>query len=73
MSKEEVIQILVDRDGIDREEARMLINETMDEIIQNPMEAISISSPYSLIGALILVLVVVAIGGVISRRNSNFN
>jgi predicted transporter len=42
-------------------------------MIQNPMEAISIASPYSLIGALILVLVVVAIGGVISRRNSNFN
>jgi hypothetical protein len=42
-------------------------------MIQNPMEAISISSPYSLIGALILVLVIVAVGGVISRRNSNFN
>ena len=42
-------------------------------MIQNPMEAISIASPYSLIGALILVLVVVDIGGVISRRNSNFN
>ena len=42
-------------------------------MIQNPMDAISISSSYSLIGALILVLVVVAIGGLISRRNSNFN
>ena len=46
MSKEEVIQILVDRDGIDREEARMLINETMDEIIQNPMEAGEIIMDY---------------------------
>lgn len=46
MSKEEVIQILVDRDGIDREEARMLINETMDEIIQNPMEADEIIMDY---------------------------
>ena len=42
-------------------------------MIQNPMDAISISSPYTLIGALALVLVVVLIGGVISRRNSNFN
>lgn len=46
MGKEEVIQILVDRDGIDREEARMLINETMDEIIQNPMEADEIIMDY---------------------------
>ncbi len=42
-------------------------------MIQNPMDAISISSPYSLIGALVMVLVVIAIGGLISRRNSNFN
>ena len=42
-------------------------------MIQNPMEAISIASPYSLIGALVLVLVIVLIGGVISRRSSNFN
>ncbi|WP_405295646.1 DUF2162 domain-containing protein [Methanobrevibacter sp.] len=42
-------------------------------MIQNPMDAISISSPYSLIGALIIILVVIAIGGIISRRNSNFN
>ena len=42
-------------------------------MIQNPMEAISIASPYSLIGALVLVLVIVVIGGVISRRSSNFN
>ena len=42
-------------------------------MIQNPMDAISISSPYTLIGALALVLMVVLIGGVISRRNSNFN
>ena len=47
--------------------------DNITAMIQNPMEAISIASPYSLIGALILVLVVVAIGGVISRRNSNFN
>ena len=42
-------------------------------MIQNPMDSISISSPYSLIGALILMIVLVAIGGLISRRNSNFN
>lgn len=42
-------------------------------MIQNPMDAIMISSPYSLIGALMLVIVIVVIGGLISRRNSNFN
>lgn len=42
-------------------------------MIANPMEAISISSPYSLIGALILILVIIGFGGLISRRNSNFN
>ena len=42
-------------------------------MIQNPMEAISIASPYSLIGALILVLVIALIGGVISKKTSNFN
>lgn len=42
-------------------------------MIANPMEAISIASPYSLIGALILVLVVMFVGGLISRRTSNFN
>lgn len=42
-------------------------------MIQNPMDSISISSPYSLIGALILMTVLVAVGGLISRRNSNFN
>ena len=42
-------------------------------MIQNPMDSISISSPYSLIGALILMIVLVAVGGLISRRNSNFN
>ncbi|MBR3140342.1 MAG: DUF2162 domain-containing protein [Methanobrevibacter sp.] len=42
-------------------------------MIQNPMDSLSISSPYSLIGALILMIVLVAIGGLISRRNSNFN
>ena len=42
-------------------------------MIQNPMDGITISSPYYLIGALIVMLVIVAIGGIISRRNSNFN
>ena len=42
-------------------------------MIQNPMDGITISSPYHLIGALIIMLVIIAIGGVISRRNSNFN
>ena len=42
-------------------------------MIQNPMDAISIASPYSLIGALVIILVVIAVGGIISRRNSNFN
>ena len=42
-------------------------------MIANPMEGITISSPYSLIGALILMLVIIGIGGVIKRRNSNFN
>ncbi|WP_305554939.1 DUF2162 domain-containing protein [Methanobrevibacter sp. V74] len=42
-------------------------------MIQNPMDAITISSPYSLIGALMLMIVIVVIGGLISRRNSNFN
>ena len=42
-------------------------------MIQNPMEGIDISSPYYLIGALVVMLAIVAIGGLISRRNSNFN
>lgn len=42
-------------------------------MIANPMDAISISSPYYLIGALILVLAVMLVGGLISKRNSNFN
>ena len=42
-------------------------------MIQNPMDAITLSSPYHLIGALILVLVVALIGGIISKRTSNFN
>ena len=42
-------------------------------MIQNPMDAISIASPYSLIGALVMVAVVVLIGGVIARKTSNFN
>ncbi|WP_405304064.1 DUF2162 domain-containing protein [Methanobrevibacter sp.] len=42
-------------------------------MIQNPMDGITISSPYSLIGTLIVFLAIIAIGGIISRRNSNFN
>ena len=42
-------------------------------MIANPMDAISIASPYYMIGALILVLAVMLVGGVISKRNSNFN
>lgn len=42
-------------------------------MIANPMDAISISSPYYLIGALVLVLAVMLVGGLIARRNSNFN
>lgn len=42
-------------------------------MIQNPMDGIAISSPYNLIAALIAMLVIIAIGGIISRRNSNFN
>ena len=42
-------------------------------MIANPMDAITISSPYYLIGALLLVLAVMFVGGLIARRNSNFN
>lgn len=42
-------------------------------MIANPMDAISISSPYYFIGALILVLAIMLVGGLIARRNSNFN
>ena len=42
-------------------------------MIANPMDAITITSPYYLIGALILVLAVMFVGGIISRKNSNFN
>lgn len=42
-------------------------------MIANPMESISIASPYSLVGALILIIAIIVIGGLISRRNSNFN
>lgn len=42
-------------------------------MIANPMDAILISSPYYLIGALVLVLAVMLVGGLIARRNSNFN
>ena len=46
MGKERVIQILIDRDNIDREEATALINETIDEMIQYPMEADEIIMNY---------------------------
>ena len=42
-------------------------------MIQNPMDGITIASPYYLIGALVVMLAIIAVGGVISRRNSNFN
>ena len=42
-------------------------------MIANPMDAITISSPYYLIGALVLVLAVMLVGGLMARRNSNFN
>ena len=50
-----------------------LLLPNITAMIKNPMDAITISSPYYLIGALILVLVVALIGGLISRRTSNFN
>lgn len=46
MGKEKVIKILMDRDNIDREEAKALINETIDEMIQYPMEADEIIMNY---------------------------
>ena len=42
-------------------------------MIQNPMDAISISSPYTLIASLILILILIAVGGILSKRSSNFN
>ena len=42
-------------------------------MIQNPMDAITVASPYSLIGALVMVLAIALIGGIISKRTSNFN
>ncbi len=46
MGKEKVIQIIMDRDNIDREAAKVLINETIDEMIQYPMEADEIIMNY---------------------------
>lgn len=46
MGKEKVIQILMNRDNIDREEATALINETVDEMIMNPTEADEIIMNY---------------------------
>ena len=50
-----------------------LLLPNITAMIQNPMDAITISSPYTLIAILIAMVVIIAIGGVISRRNSNFN
>ena len=41
-----VVQILMKRDGIDEEEARSLIKETRDEMIENPYEADDIIMEY---------------------------
>lgn len=43
-----VIKILMERDGLSEEEARVLINETRDEIIMldNPFEADNIIMDY---------------------------
>jgi len=46
MGKEKVIKILMDRDNVDRNEAEILINETVDEMIQYPMEADEIIMNY---------------------------
>lgn len=42
-------------------------------MIANPMDAISINSPYYLIGALVLMLAIMTVGGVIAKKTSNFN
>jgi len=44
----EVITILMERDGISEEEARVLIKETRDEImmLDNPMEADNVLMEY---------------------------
>lgn len=46
MISEKIINILIERDGMNREEAKALINETIDEMIQYPMEADEIIMNY---------------------------
>lgn len=41
-----IVKILMERDGIDEEEARSLIKETRDEMIENPYEADDIIMEY---------------------------
>ena len=41
-----VIEILMNRDHMDYEEARILVKETVDEIISNPNEADQIMLDY---------------------------
>ena len=41
-----VIEILMERDGMDYEDARSLVKETKDEIISNPDEADEIIMNY---------------------------
>lgn len=43
---EKLIKILMERDGMDYEDARLLILETRDEIIENPDEAEDIILEY---------------------------
>lgn len=42
----EVVEILMNRDGIDREHAEALVKETCDEIISNPHEVNEIMEDY---------------------------
>lgn len=41
-----VIKILMDRDGISEEDAKALVQETIDEIICHPMDASEIIMDY---------------------------
>lgn len=41
-----VIDILMERDGIEYEDARSLVKETKDEIISNPIDANEIIKDY---------------------------
>ena len=41
-----IVKILVERDGIDEEYARQLVNETRDEIMMNTTEADEIIMDY---------------------------